>query len=735
MNPPEAPASHISERGRRLAFLASAGAVGLAALFARVAGAAQAFAGRELVTLDGDSLYHLRRMRLMADAFPSVPWIDPAIAWPTGGPVPWAAGFDFMGALAILVGRAVGSELGADLWVAALCPLLGVAVVVATMELVYTLARGLPGKRPATLCAGILAAAIPQGLAVSRFGRIDHHVAEALAMVLLARWSLVSLPPRPESPPHRRIAYELGGAALTTWALSIFTGSPLYVALVFPVLLAAVLLAPRARVLGSGGPGLLAGAAAAALLSAPAVAAHGRALAFGFLSWLQPLLLAAAGAALCGAALLSSRMKPGARRAAVVLVTPLVIATVAALAYPTGAIQAGAAIREWLFKSDPWLASIDEFQPLLFGPDGPVFGVNRFLGVAGFAAPLAIAIGAAAVLRLSRARGLAFLWLTTSLALLTLLQCRFGRVFVPFLAASGGLALALGAGYAARWSRFAGALPVVAALGLAVLDPRVRGSLGLDTDPVPDASIEAAFDLRQREPGPSPGVLAPWDLGNAFLVISDRPVVATGFGPYPDPDAYYESILAFTWRERELLPWLEKRRVGWVVCGAANFFGRVPGRTAAIPFSGRALSQEWMSEVASSPLLLGGTGLPSLGVPHFEHLEPVFASTRTVRGIDGALPVLWTYQVVAGARIHGRSPAGIRVVLEIPLEEHGRVHPWRAFTTAGPDGRWELTIPLSTDLAGAISTGPGRLLAGSAPPRPVSIPQTAVHAGLEVEVP
>jgi asparagine N-glycosylation enzyme membrane subunit Stt3 len=713
----------------RLAFVASVCAVLTAALALRLAGASDAFVAGELVPLDGDSLYHLRRIRWIADAFPAVLWRDPMIAWPDGGPVPWAAGFDVLGALLLFVGRAIGGATGGDLAVGSIGPLLGIAVVGATVGLAHALLAGHTGRRSAALAAGVLAAAIPQGLATSRFGRIDHHAAEALAMLLLAGWALAALRSG-VADRGRRVAFEVAGAALSGSAVAVFTGSPLYVALVLPILFGAAIAAPRPTVVGSGGPGLLAGAGLAALASAPAVAAHGQPLAFGFPSWLQPLLLAAAGAAVSGVAVLGTRLAPGRRRGLAVLGGVGAAAVAVAVAAPAGAAQAAAGLREWLFKADPWLRGIDEFQPLLADLRGPAAGVTRFFGAIGFAAPVLVPLAALGALRAGRARAAAFVWLAVALAALTLLQARFGRVFIPFLAVSAALALAwAGARLPWRW-RAARHLALAASLTVAALDPRVRAAAGPAASDEPDAAVEAAFDLRARTPGPAPGVLAPWDLGNAFLVVGHRPVVATGFGPYPDAAAYWESVRAYTVPEAELLPWLAGRRVGWVVAGAANLFGRVTSPGAAIPFEGRGYSLAWLKRVPSAPLLVGGSGVPELGIRHFERLRPVFASTRAVKGIDRPPPVLWTYEVVAGARLSGTAPPGARVVLEIPLLEHGRRHTWRAFTDAGEDGGWTLVVPLPTGAAtGAITTGPGSLRVGAGPPAPVRIPEAAVRSG------
>lgn len=726
------------DRGRRLAFLAAAAAVLAAALLARLAGAGQVFSHGELIPPDGDSLYHLRRMRQVADAFPAVPWVDAMVAWPRGAPVPWAAGFDVLGALLVLAGRAWGGAVGGDLWVAALCPLLGLAVVAAAMELTSSLLPGSPVRRPAALAAGILAAGVPQGLAISLYGRVDHHVAEALAMLLLARWSLAALPggaaggEAGAAPPGRRtLAFEVAGGVVAAFGVVTFTGTPLYVALVAPVLAAAVLTAPRPRVMGSGGPGLLLGAALSALATAPAVAAHGLALAFGYPTWLQPLLLAVAGAVLCGAALAGGRLRPGWPRLLAALGAGAGLAAAAAVASPAGAAQVAAGLREWLLKSDPWLAGIDEFQPLLGYRLGPVGGVTSYLGWLGLALPLLLPLAAAEALRRAgRPRGLALLWLVAALAGLTLLQGRFGRVLAPWLGVVGGLALARAAGGLAGRPRAAAALPLAAALLAVLLDPRVRAALGTAPGGEPSAVVEAALDLRRQPPGAAPGVLAPWDLGNEVLVLGFRPVVSNGFGPYPDPEGYWRSVEAFAAAEPGLLAWLGERRLGWVVAGAANLFGRVRAPGAPIPFSGGGFEPRWLAQVGSAPLLIGGSGVPDLGVRHFERLMPVFASTRAVGGLSAPLPVLWTYQLVEGARVEGRAAPGARVVLEIPLEEHGRPHTWRAFADAGPDGRFTLRVPLPTDLATpTVRTGPGTLRRPGAPPAPLAVPEAAVREG------
>jgi hypothetical protein len=191
--------------------------------------------------------------------------------------------------------------------------------------------------------------------------------------------------------------------------------------------------------------------------------------------------------------------------------------------------------------------------------------------------------------------------------------------------------------------------------------------------------------------------------------------------------------MAYAGCEEELLPWRAGRRVGWVVAGAANLFGRVRSADALIPFSNGEFDPRWLQGTPSAPLLIAGSGIPSLGVRHFGHLMPVLAATRTVGGLNRPLPVIWLYEVVAGATVHGEAPPRSRVVLEIPISEHGRSHTWRAWTDADGEGRWSIPVPLPTDLAtSTLATGSGRLTIADLAPRAFWLPGASVRAGAAV---
>ncbi len=54
--------------------------------------------GEVIPLLDGDSAYHLLRIRYAVERFPDLPTFDPGMNWPYGAACPWADGFDLLGA-------------------------------------------------------------------------------------------------------------------------------------------------------------------------------------------------------------------------------------------------------------------------------------------------------------------------------------------------------------------------------------------------------------------------------------------------------------------------------------------------------------------------------------------------------------------------------------------------------------------------------------------------------------
>jgi asparagine N-glycosylation enzyme membrane subunit Stt3 len=711
-------------------FVIAAGAVIALGALVRLVRWREALWGPEVVALDNDSLYHMRRSLDVA-AGRGLPTFDPQINWPHGGPVPWAPGFDLLGGAIAWVSGAPDSRAAA-LAVAAIPVVLGVGVIALAMGLAW-LAAPRQVRRPAALAAGILAALVPQAIFCSRFAQTDHHVAEALMVTALAVWAQLGVGG------GRGSRYELAGALLGAGSVLFFTGAPIYVALAAaPLVVAALLDRGEAPLVGRGAIGLVAGGALAALASVPMVASHGRAVSFAFPSYLQPALVVLAGT---GIALAWIAARFGSLRRRLAALAALVVATslVAALV-PGVAAQVVAGVRGWLLARDPWISTIEEFQPVWRIP-GRLSRVRALWGIAGMALPFLAPLAAWASWREARGRALALLFQALAMAGLAVLQIRFGRPAVPVLAAAGGVALA------ALLARIP-VRPVLAHAGAPVLalmvfagDRAAWAATAAQPLDKGDALVAAAFDLRPLGPGETaPGVLAPWDMGHQVNVLARRPVVANGFGSYLDPEGYEEVRKAYTLAEPDLLAWMERRRIGYVVAGIMTFEGKVLGPGTGAPLTTQdgvgALDAAYLRGVPLSAAILGGSGIPDAGVPNLTRLMPRFASLQTARELPFPVPVLWTFEAVPGARVLGQAPAGARVVLEIPLVERGRRHVWRAWADAGADGRYELKVPLPTGLVQpTLATAPtGQLRANGGAPAVIVIPEAAVRSGSTVEV-
>ena len=89
---------------------------------------------------------------------------------------------------------------------------------------------------------------------------------------------------------------------------------------------------------------------------------------------------------------------------------------------------------------------------------------------------------------------------------------------------------------------------------------------------------------------------------------------------------------------------------------------------------------------------------PELRVPALAHHRLVFETAPLPGQRESHYKV---YEVVPGARVHGRAPPGSRVRARLPLRTSaGNTFRYATETTAGPGGRYELVLPYPTDAAG-----------------------------------
>ena len=738
-------ARHSKPAGRHAAGALAFAAILSLAAWVRVARFTEPLAGGELIALDGDSHYHVRRIE--AALRDSIPTFDPLMNWPKGGNAPWADGFDLLGAAFAFVAGGGSARPETSLAVFLWPVVLGILAVWATIGLTRRL---VPLRDLATpLAAGLVAAFVPHFVDASSLGRVDHHVAEALSMLLLLSWSVGRFPV--EGEPEPGLGWEAAGAAAVAFALWVFSGGLLYVALAAaPLGLAALLSRPGGRVVGSGAPALVAGALVGAALAVPAMRAHGRLLSFMFPSLLQPALVALAGLALGGAVLVGGRLvtRGTLLRIAAQVGAAAAMVVVALTAVPGLGTEVVGAVRGWMLQKDPWIASIAEFQPLLWDRargEPSLLHLRTLLGPVGILGFVGLPLGVLVAWRHSPGRAAAFALAATALSAMALLQMRFTRLAAPLLAIAIALALrGLGAGLGRIpvAGRFAAWTPVLGAVLLVVASPSLRGQA------VPDGPREilslhrAALALKldgPPVPGRRQGVLVPWDLGHAVMQLSGRPVPANGFGSYMDPESFRVVQDAFTGDERRLVAAMEKLDLGFVVGGGlalSNHQAPVAGESAVVG-DPPALNPRFMRKTPLSQLLIAGSGLPEAGLPHLERLMPILASQATAGGLSFPLPVIWVFELVPGATISGSAAPGALVVGELGLEEWGRPHRYRAWTRADADGRWALRVAAPSGFVGhALRTGRAwRITQGDGGAVEVAVPEATVRAGGVVTAP
>jgi hypothetical protein len=251
---------------------------------------------------------------------------------------------------------------------------------------------------------------------------------------------------------------------------------------------------------------------------------------------------------------------------------------------------------------------------------------------------------------------------------------------------------------------------------------------------VQDAAL-AQRPAAAGRPGERAGVLAHWSIGNFVRAIGGRPVVVTGFGTYIDEAAFWEVDAVFSRDEAALVELMERRDLGRLVAGPFVF------RSASIeagtrPFSGGELDGPFFQRVPLAPLLIAGSGIPESGVHHLEHLRPIHATRRLLSGLSFALPVIWSYELVPGARLVGAAVPRARVEARLTFRAWNRPYVWRAWTDSDASGHWEMRVPLpSGDRTSGLRTAARwSVRAGAGAPVEVEASEEAVRRGAIVTV-
>ncbi|HEX7617059.1 MAG TPA: STT3 domain-containing protein [Thermoanaerobaculia bacterium] len=492
--------------------------------------------------LSPDCYGHLRRSVSVARNFPRVPVRDAYLNHPDGGVFIWPPAFDFVagGVSRALYGRAATTEQ--VLRVAALLPAVLGALHVLPL---FAFARRTLGRRRARIATAAYTM-IPAAVLWGGFGHFDHHVAEALNLLLVlaaGAWTAAA---------RGGARFVRAGVLGATIALAVLTwqGAVFVAGLAF--LWAALALGEAAAVTCVVATALVALGAAATLPAEP--------VPFSFVSfgWFQPLLLAGAAAPLLGLA--AWRAEVARRRALWVLFAAVALAVAlpnaqrvltavfhgGAYVFKEGAGESANDFANGGFLSYPpeFLRLVAECQPLIQGARSLERALRElspgFLLVplaallwarAGVLRPrgsrargrLLLALFAAAVFAMSlfQQRNVYYLAIFTALALAE--ACArvgararsFPKTALPFLLAAG-LVIVPGWSYLQRARAFADGP------GYDVLDlfARLRA---LDPPAVDPAAVP------QQAPGTIPGVMPPWSMGHFVTALAERPAAADPF--------------------------------------------------------------------------------------------------------------------------------------------------------------------------------------------------------------
>ncbi len=194
------------------------------ALLFRFASINSVFSGNEIIFPGFDGYYHLRLITYSVQNFPGFLWSDTYVNYPIGYTVGWMPFFDL--AIAFITGLLTfGSPTIHNIeTIAAIFPaVLGAMTVIP----IFFIGKELRDSRLGILSA-LLFAIMPAHLAVSRFGLIDHHVAEVFLFTMILLFIALSIKDNAKNN-HTKIQLIFAGAAGVLIGILVFTWSAAHI--------------------------------------------------------------------------------------------------------------------------------------------------------------------------------------------------------------------------------------------------------------------------------------------------------------------------------------------------------------------------------------------------------------------------------------------------------------------------------------------------------------------------
>lgn len=532
MQEPAAPANS----SRRFAFPLACVAF-IVSAWLRTTNSASAFVDGHVQFRLYDDLYHAKRIFYTLGHFPSVLEFD--VERGLGGAwVPWPPLWDWSAAAALrLLTESPQSAAALLAWIPPVVFAFFSAVVTFGVARRYGVAAG---------ATALLVLASPMGLIYqSQLASIDHHFLEGPLIVLIA-FAVATLLRGPTGELHD--AWPARGAALLGLSLTAAMFTQTAFLLAAAIALATILLLASTR-------GQVLAAASSFALVAAATAIYALTRASGYP--VSPWFLGAPHAAALAAAAIALAVRAATMTRFQRLPSSLIAvgsASVLLILIPSfrGAFLRGTAF----IGGDPWLATIDEFQPLFRRGGSSLVDLMEL-------APAVLLIPLAGIAR-RRAETSVRVWLIFAAAftLLTISGKRFISYALPLLAVAAAIVVGR---LLQRKPRTI--LPLLAValvppiLLTATLLPRQAGQV----DQTGAAYLRAAAVLRQLPPGRT---LTVWERGHLINFYSRQPVVIDNFGSMPDEKLFRSAIEMLLERDpQKLRDWCLRHDIRYLVLG------------------------------------------------------------------------------------------------------------------------------------------------------------------------
>ena len=377
----------------------------------------------------------------------------------------------------------------------------------------------------------------------------------------------------------------------------------------------------------------------------------------------------------------------------------------------------------YVFRHDPWLSKIAEFQvpfsirSFFVSPGDRSF--QEWMQFFCYALPLFLFALLMIRFRKCRAGEIWMLLLILFFAPLAFQQSRWVVIYSTLISAAFAVLLTF------ILKRFSSRVviilgTVVLALPLPALFIRANLSTILETHIQSDMFSGLTW-LRRFTPSPGDplepsrmpgyGVLAQWDVGHCLIYISRRPCIASPFGSQLRGHGLEDSLeFCMTPEESRAVAICEERKIRYVLMSdflyalyglsgiidpgyAEKFFS--PRDYHGLPYylPGKAFYQQ----VYPRMYLYDGRGRGNTAP--LTRFRLVWESAHQIRRPYFPVPVniVKIFEFVEGARIQGKAPAGSPVHFRIELlTNKNRRFVYQASAAAGPSGMYSLVVPYST---------------------------------------